>query len=118
MLEKDFVIGSVLSTGDELFLKVAPGDWTVFGIDRVEDEEEMNETLEVCSDFIEVLVSPDPADVIESLPSGSVVTAGSDVAIRVGEDWSLSGMEGWFNSSDVLDVLGSVFEVVRRGVAD
>lgn len=120
MIEKDFVVGSVLSTGDQLFLKVGPGDWSVFGLEADAGEEEMDETLDVCSDIIEVLASPDPVDVLESLPSGSVVLASDAVAaaVKFEQGWTVSGTEGWYGSATVLERLGNDFEVVRRGGAD
>lgn len=109
------MVGSVLDAGDEIFVKVAPGDWSVHVIDRYVDGLEMDVILEAHSDTIEVLVKPSGVEVLGKLPSGSVVTAGEVwVAIKYGEDWRIGGMAGWFDSSAVAEMLGD-FEVVRRG---
>lgn len=117
MHEKDFVVGSVLrKSDDEVFVKVGSGYWSMFEIQRYVDGEDMDEILEKHSDSIKVLANPSGLEVLDGLPSGSVVTAGeAGVALKYGEDWKIGGMDGWYGSSAVVEILGD-FEVVREGV--
>ena len=115
MRENEFVVGSALSTGDEIFVKDSPGHWVGFIVDRELSAEEIEETLDVCSEFIEVLVKPSGVEVLDDLPSGSIVEGKTWVASKVRGDWSIGGFEGWFGSESVAEILGD-FEVVCKGV--
>lgn len=116
MHEKDFVVGSVLRSSDQVFVKVGSGYWSVFELERCVVGEDMDEILEDYSAIIKVLVEPGGVEILNGLPSGSVVTAGeAGVALKYGEDWKIGGMDGWFSSSAVVEILGD-FEVVREGV--
>ena len=116
MREKDFAVGSVLRSSDQVFVKVGSGYWSIFEIQRHVVGEDMDQILEDYSIIIKVLAKPSELEVLDGLPSGSVVTAGeAGVALKYGEDWKIGGMDGWFSSSEVVEILGD-FEVVREGV--
>lgn len=122
MREKSFPIGSIIGGGESIYLKTGNKTWTAFDLAEEIEANEVQEFFDGTNPYagkIEVLYKPDHADVLEALPPGSVILGGdSEVAIKFEQEWSVSGSEAWYDSSAVLELLGSAFEVVRRGETD
>ena len=121
MREKSFSIGSIIRGGESIYLKDGDKTWSAFDLAEELTANEVQEFFDdkspYAAEFV-VLYKPDPARVLEDLPSGSIVSGGEhEVAIRFGEDWSVSGSESWYDSAAVLEILGNEFEVLRRGEA-
>lgn len=120
--EKSFSIGSIVRGGEYIYLKDGDKSWLAFDPTEELTANEVQEYFDDDSPLtgkFEVLHKPDPVGVLEELPSGSVVVGGEhEVAIKFKQDWTVSGSELWFDSSDVLQILGNEFEVVRRGETD
>lgn len=122
MREKSFSIGSIIRGGESIYLKDRDETWSAFDLSGKLTASEAQKLFDVISPYavkFEVLYKPDPARVLEDLPSGSIVSGGEhEVAIKFEDGWSISGSESWYDSSDVLEILGDEFEVLRRGETD
>lgn len=122
MNENDFHVGSILRGYESVYVKASENSWWAYDLTEeltANDVQEFLDTDIPDADKLEVLYKPDPASVLEELPPGSVILGGdSEVAIKFEQEWSVSGSEAWYDSSAVLELLGSAFEVVRRGETD
>lgn len=122
MNENDFHVGSILRGYESVYVKYSENSWWAYDLSEELTANEVQEFLDYDgpnAEKLEVLYKPDPATVLEELPPGSVILGGdSEVAIKFEEEWSVSGSEAWYDSSSVLEMLGSSFEVVRRGETD
>ena len=117
MHESRFAAGSVIMVGDDVFVKNDNGSWNYLAFNSRWPAESMQALMDdASSEMVEVLHESSLLDVLEGLPSGSIVLGGdSEVAIKGDQKWSVSGSESWYGSSAVLEMLGDGFEVVRRG---
>lgn len=118
MREKSFPIGSIIRGGESIYLKDSDGRWSAFDLEERLTADEVQEFFDSKSPYaekFEVLNKPDPVLVLENLPSGSVVSSGHEVAVRLGQDWAVGGSKSRYASSAVLVILGNEFEVLRRG---
>lgn len=122
MNENDFQVGSVIRGGESVYVKTPGNSWLAYDLAEELTANEVQEffvSKNPYAEKFEVLYKPDPAGVLEDLPSGSAVLGGeSVVAIKFEQDWSVSGSEAWFDSDALLKTLGGKFEVVRRGETD
>lgn len=122
MNENDFQVGSVIRGGESVYVKASGNSWLAYDLAEELTANEVQEFFDSKNPYaekFEVVYKPDPASVLEELPPGSVILGGdSEVAIKFEQDWSVSGLETWYDSSGVLELLGSAFEVVRRGETD
>ena len=122
MNENDFHEGSIIRGGESVYVKESLNSWMAYDLEEVLTSNEVQEVFDDRSPYavkFEVIYKPDPSVVLEELPPGSVILGGdSEVAIKFEEEWSVSGLETWYDSSGVLELLGSAFEVVRRGETD
>lgn len=122
MNENDFHEGSIVRGYESVYVKASGNSWLAYDLAEELTSNEVQEFFDYDgpnSEKLEVLYKPDPASVLEELPPGSVILGGdSEVAIKFEEEWSVSGLETWYDSSGVLELLGSAFEVVRRGETD
>lgn len=121
MHESDFQVGSIILGYESVYIKQSLNSWMAYDLVEELTANEVQEIFDDDSPYavkIEVLHEPDPASVLEELPSGSVVVGGvSVVAIKDVQKWSVSGTEDWYSSGTLLRHLGGRFEVVRRGGA-
>lgn len=121
MREKSFPIGSIIRGGESIYLKDKDKTWLAFDPAEELKADAVQEIFDDKSPYaaeFEVLYKPDPARVLEDLPSGSIVSGGEhEVAIKLEQGWTVSGSVTWYDSAAVLEILGNEIEVLRRGEA-